>query len=101
MPFSTSPSRRIDAVGFRLEQNYPNPFSGRTVIAFALAGEERVQLTVHNALGMEVARLVDGRRSAGRHAVTFDASALPSGRYFYRLSAGRFIMQRACVSASR
>jgi hypothetical protein len=99
IPPVTTAVSRIDADGFRLEQNHPNPFFGSTAITFTLASDERVLLTVYNALGVEVARLVDGRRSAGTHTVTFDASAMPQGVYFYRLAAGRKVMKRVCVSA--
>ena len=45
-------------------------------------------MTVYDVLGREVAVLVDGVRQAGPQTVEFDASSLPSGMYFYRLSAG-------------
>ncbi len=46
-------------------------------------------------MGREVARLVDGAMPAGQHRATWDAAGLPSGVYFYRLSAGRFSQTRA------
>jgi hypothetical protein len=73
---------------FGLEANYPNPFNPATTIAFRLAEPSHVQLKVHDALGREVATLVDGYRSAGRYEVKFDASGLSSGTYFYTLVAG-------------
>jgi len=73
-----------------LEQNYPNPFNPSTAITFSLAEEVPVRLTVFNSLGKEVAVLVNETMKAGNHSVTFDASALPSGTYIYRLTAGAF-----------
>ena len=54
-----------------------------------------VRLVVYDAMGREVARLVDQPLHAGTHAVTWDASGLPSGTYLYRLSAGAFSQTKA------
>jgi len=82
-------------VVFSLAQNYPNPFwSGATsrfagnpatTIRFTLARREQVILKVLDALGREVATLIDGTVDSGEHAVVFEASQLASGTYFYRL----------------
>ena len=75
---------------FELIGNYPNPFNPTTTISFNLPQNEVVTLDVFNITGQKVATLVNGRMAAGRHDVLFDASDLPSGIYFYRLSAGSF-----------
>jgi hypothetical protein len=72
---------------FRLAQSYPNPFNPSTTIAYDLSEEAMVRLSVFNTLGQEVTRLVDGVETAGYKFVMFDASALPSGVYFYRMNA--------------
>ncbi|HLT47809.1 MAG TPA: T9SS type A sorting domain-containing protein, partial [Rubricoccaceae bacterium] len=77
-----------------LEQNAPNPFRAESVIRYALPEGAHVTLRVYDVLGQEVAVLVDGYREAGRHAVTFDASALSAGTYLYRLEAGTFTATR-------
>ncbi|MBK6765726.1 MAG: T9SS type A sorting domain-containing protein [bacterium] len=78
------------ATEFALYQNYPNPFNPETQIAFDLPTETVARLIVTNALGQQVATLVDGTLVSGHHTVTFDGSLLPSGLYFYHLQAGHF-----------
>jgi len=56
-----------------------------------------VKLTVYNALGQEVAVLVDEEKSPGKYAVTFDASKLSSGIYFYRLETPKFIETKKMI----
>lgn len=75
----------------RLRNNYPNPFNPTTTIAFDLATRSAVELKVYNALGQEVATLVDGLKDAGSHTVNFDAKSLSSGVYFYRLKVGNTV----------
>ena len=73
---------------FVLHQNYPNPFNPSTTIRYEVVKAGPVRLTVYNVLGQQVSVLVDARQSAGSHQVTFNASQLASGLYFYRLRAG-------------
>ena len=73
---------------FALWQSYPNPFNGQVIIPFALAQAAEVELAIYDLLGQRVAVLVEGRRAAGRHEVSWDArlhAGLASGVYFYRL----------------
>jgi hypothetical protein len=75
---------------YRLEQNYPNPFNPSTVISFAIAKEEFVKLKVYDVTGKEVATLLIEKLSMGSHSVSFNAAALTSGVYFYRLETEGF-----------
>ena len=70
---------------FTLGQNYPNPFNPSTTISYSLPKSSTVTLTIFNALGQGVASLVNERKEAGRHQVTWDAADVPSGVYFYHL----------------
>jgi hypothetical protein len=71
-----------------LQQNYPNPFNPTTTINFNLAKDSKVSLVVYDVMGREVANLVDKDMVRGSHEVSFDASRLVSGVYYYNLKAG-------------
>lgn len=73
-----------------LDQNYPNPFNPSTKISYQLPQNGFVSLKVYNAIGKEVATLVNEEKSAGRYEVNFDAEGLSSGLYFYSIQAGSF-----------
>ncbi len=75
---------------FRLYQNYPNPFNPSTVITFDMPKDGFVSLKVYNAIGQEVASLIDGNIKAGVYQKVFNASSLPSGIYFYKLVTDNF-----------
>ncbi len=72
---------------FHLSQNYPNPFNPTTKIAYDLPKSGNVVLKIYNELGKEVSTLIDAFKNAGSYEVTFDASELTSGIYFYKLQA--------------
>lgn len=90
---------KLDAVpvGFLLSQNYPNPFNPSTTLQFSLAQSGRVVLEVFNVLGQPVVTLVDESLTPGTYRYTFDASALSSGVYLYRLTAGEFTQTKKMV----
>jgi len=74
--------------GFALSQNYPNPFNPSTTIRFSLPKSSYVTLKVYNLLGQEIEILVNGLRTAGTYKVEWNSRNLPSGVYFYGLTAG-------------
>ena len=71
--------------GFALDQNYPNPFNPTTNIQFSIQNRSHVSLKIYDAVGNEVASLLNEDREAGSYRVTFNAAHLSSGIYFARL----------------
>jgi len=82
---------------YKLEQNYPNPFNPTTNITFALPMAGNVELKIYDILGKEVATLVNTFKNSGTHIVPFDASALSSGIYIYKITAGDFADSKKMV----
>ncbi len=76
---------------YRLYQNYPNPFNPTTEIRYQTSDVGRVVLNVYDILGRKVTTLVDEIQSPGLRSATFNATTLPSGVYFYRLTARSFV----------
>ena len=75
---------------FEAFQNYPNPFNPMTTVKFAVPTTSRVTLRVYDAIGREVATLVNGFRQPGVYTEYFDGSKLASGIYYYQFTAGTY-----------
>ncbi|MCB9248562.1 MAG: T9SS type A sorting domain-containing protein [Ignavibacteriales bacterium] len=83
---------------FVLEQNYPNPFNPTTTIKYTIpsitkgkiAEQQNVELKIYDVLGREIKTLVDEIQASGTYEVQFNANALASGTYFYRLQVGDY-----------
>ena len=82
---------------FNLKQNYPNPFNPSTTVSFSLPFNSTVALNVYDLNGKQVMDVMNENKSAGTYSVVVDASALPSGTYFYRLRAGAFTSMKKMV----
>ena len=82
---------------FVLYQNYPNPFNPNTVISYQLPVTGNVTLKVYDILGNEVATLVNEEKQPDIYEVKFDASALASGLYLYKLQAGSFVQTKKMI----
>ena len=82
---------------FSLSQNYPNPFNPTTSIEYQVSSSEKVSLKVYDILGREIKTLVNEVKSPGSYEVTFNASQLASGVYFYRLTAGDFVQTKKMI----
>jgi len=82
---------------FNLAQNYPNPFNAKTAISFELKAASKVKLEIFNVVGEKVATLANQEMAAGPHRLTWDASQVASGTYYYRLTAGKEEQTRQMV----
>jgi aminopeptidase N len=89
-----SPAAVLHPLSYRLEQNYPNPFNPATRFEFSIADARLVTLKIYDVIGKEVATLANATMNPGTYAIPWDASKLPSGTYFYRLQAGRFVQTK-------
>jgi endo-1,4-beta-xylanase len=84
---------------FGLRQNYPNPFNPSTAISYQLSAVSFVRLCIYDALGREVATLVNEIQSAGSYVVRWDGTSHPSGVYYCRMVAGSVTQTRKMVLA--
>ncbi len=75
---------------YALQQNYPNPFNPETTIKYQLPETSEVKLVIYDMLGRKVTTLVDETKEMGYYSVKFDGSALSSGMYMYKITAGKF-----------
>jgi len=82
---------------FKLHANYPNPFNPSTTIKYSLSEALFTSLKIYDAVGNEVAVLVDELKSAGEHQIEFNAAGLSSGIYYYTLQAGSFIETKKMI----
>jgi hypothetical protein len=81
---------------YALNQNYPNPFNPSTNISFNLPKKADYTLTIYNVTGQMVKEFA-GSADAGQVQVTFDASNLASGIYFYKLATEEFSATKKMV----
>jgi beta-glucanase (GH16 family) len=83
---------------FSLSQNYPNPFNPATTIKFTIPSDGLTTVTIFNAIGKEIASLVNEELKAGEyHQVHFNGQNFASGLYFYRLQSGNFIETKKMI----
>ncbi|MEP2446648.1 MAG: T9SS type A sorting domain-containing protein [Balneola sp.] len=81
-------------IEYKLEQNFPNPFNPSSVISYQLPKAGDVKLEVFDLMGRRIGILINQRKQAGYHQVTFEAGNLASGIYFYHLKAGNKIFTK-------
>lgn len=89
--------RGYSPYSFTLFQNYPNPFNPRTQIRFELPQQTYAELRVYDMLGRKVETLIADELPAGIHTVQFDATALSSGMYVYRLTTPEYAKSKRMI----
>ena len=77
-------------VHYYLKQNYPNPFNSSTNIEFAIPVDGFITLSLYDLTGREIANLINEFKVKGRYIISFDASNLASGIYYYRMQSGNY-----------
>ena len=89
-PYSTGEYQAKEQQPFSLGQNYPNPFSAQTIIPFTIGSVAGAEITIFDFTGRAITtiHIQAGERGSGQ--LNFDAGTLPSGIYYYRLTAGEF-----------
>ena len=87
----------VNPMLYVLYQNYPNPFNPSTNLQYTISSKQFITLKVYDVLGDEIATLVKEEKLAGTYVVKFSGTGLPSGIYFYRINAGKFISTKKMV----
>jgi len=82
---------------YQLEQNYPNPFNPSTTIKYTVEKPDMVRITLYNELGQKVKELVNEFKQSGSYDISFNASSISSGIYFYRFTSGNYTQARKMV----
>jgi hypothetical protein len=93
----TNISNNFIPVSYSLEQNYPNPFNPSTNIMYSISNSGLTRLVVYDILGKEISILVNEVKEPGSYLITFDATNVSSGVYFYKLSSGDFTQTRSML----
>ncbi len=84
-------------IEFLLSQNYPNPFNPSTRIKYSVPQSSNVVIKFFDVLGNEIETLVNEEKPTGTYEITWYAEQLPSGVYFYRIQAGKFLKTKKMV----
>ena len=96
---------------FYLGQNYPNPFKEKTTIKYCVAYKTKVRITVFNAAGKLIEKLVDEEKNVGTYKTEFSVKCgltpggdttsgncyLASGTYYYQLKAGNYLAEKEMI----
>ncbi len=85
------------AADFKVFQNYPNPFNPSTNISWYSPVEGQQVVKIYNAVGSEIATLMDEYKPAGTYSLKFDGKALSSGIYFYRVQSGSYLSVKKMI----
>jgi len=89
--------KQVSPSTYSLSQNYPNPFNPATSIKFSIAEKGNVTLNIYDVNGRKVAELFNGEKEPGIYDISFDASKLSSGVYFYQLHSAGFFQSKKMI----
>lgn len=89
--------RPVQPRHYRLYDNYPNPFNPTTVIEYSIPENSMVSLKLYDAMGREVATMVDESQPVGAYSVYLHVNNLSSGVFFYRMKAHHFIETKKLI----
>jgi len=89
--YSTEIEVKLVTNNFNLYQNYPNPFNPETKISYTVPKTSDIVMKVFDILGIEIETLFSEQKQTGTYEITWNAEDLPSGVYFYRITAGNFV----------
>jgi len=84
-------------IEYALSQNYPNPFNPTTTIKYSIPELSFISIKVYDVLGSEIMTLLSEEKPIGSYEIEFNATALPSGIYFYKIQAGNFVETKKMV----
>jgi len=94
---SVEENQLIFSEDFNLSQNYPNPFNPTTKINYIIPKSSHVSLAIYNSQGNKIEELVNKTQSEGSYEISWDASGIPSGVYFYKIITKDFTEMRKCL----
>jgi hypothetical protein len=80
-----------------VSQNYPNPFSGTSVVTVNLNKSADLSMSITNLVGQKVYETSKGTVNAGTYNLTIDGSKLTSGLYYYTVKAGDYTVTNKLV----
>lgn len=84
-------------VAFEVKNPYPNPFNPAVNLEFSLPEQQEVIVTVHNVLGQEVLRVLEGQQAAGLHTIQADLGDMSSGMYLFRVQTQDAVITRKAM----
>ena len=82
---------------FYLYPNYPNPFNPSTRISYSIPEYSKIIVKIFDILGNEIETLVNEEKPSGSYDLTWNATGLPSGVYFYQLRAGGYVKTKKMI----
>ena len=97
-PLPTNISQNnVEVNEYSLKQNYPNPFNPVTNITFEIPKSSNVNISIYDVSGKLIGNILNEYKSSGSYSISFNASYLSSGVYFYKLAANEFVAVKKMI----